>query len=153
MSDDPKYHVTYSASDGRTWTEPMPERVRRELDACRAIDVLHDQVGKMVDPVQAATNAVAAASDTMPATQLLAEWAHHTAALIAVIDDLTKASTDTITAVRRAFWLEKNHRHEAPAPFGRGLFASWVNSAFIAHRISSEPSHASGPAPVPGAMR
>ena len=96
----------FTASDGRTWVEPIPEQVQRDLAACHAIDTLDARIRASSEAIEAAQSAVQAASADTPPEELIATWAAHNAALIAAIADLTKAGTDTIDAVQRSFWLK-----------------------------------------------
>jgi len=98
--------TTYTTSDGRTWVEPIPEQVQRELAACAAIDILGARVQASGEATEAALRAVQAASAETPPKELIAAWAEHNAALIAVIADLTRAGTDTIDAVQRSLGLK-----------------------------------------------
>lgn len=106
MNTDKPSLTTYTTSDGRTWVEPIPEPVQRELAACAAIDTLGARIRASGEATEAALHAVQAASAETPPRELIAAWAEHNAALIAVIADLTQAGADTIDAVRRSLGLK-----------------------------------------------
>ena len=99
--------TTYTTSDGRTWVEPIPEQVQRELAACAAIDALGARIRASSQATEAAQRALQAASaETTPPKELIATWAEHNAALTAVIADLTQAGADTIDAAQRSLGLK-----------------------------------------------
>lgn len=100
-NDNPKLQ-TVTTSDGRTWVEPIPEQVQREIAASEAIDALHLCIQKAATSTGVALRANDAVSRETPALELLAAWAVCNAALTEVIADLVKAGADAIDAVRDA---------------------------------------------------
>jgi len=100
MSDDNPFVVTYTASDGSTWTRPMPEFVRRELATCRAMDALALHLGVCKDIIARARDAAAAATEAMPPADLIAAWREQTDALTRALEDATIASADLIDRIQ-----------------------------------------------------
>jgi hypothetical protein len=100
MSDDNPYIVTFTASDGSTWTRPMPAFVRRELAACRAMDALALHLSGCEDIIKRARDAAAVASAATPRVELIATWREQTDALTRALEDATIASADLIDKVQ-----------------------------------------------------
>ena len=99
-------HIAYTDADGRSWSLKIPDRVRRELVATRAIDTLSTRLIASQRITTAALEAVQTASPETPPTELIAQWSEHTAALIGLLSDLTNEGAEAVSAVRRMLYVE-----------------------------------------------
>jgi len=102
----PYDHIAYTDADGQSWVQRLPDRIRRELHAERAIDALGSRIAASAQVTDAASKALQSASAETPATELIAAWASANVALFDIIADLIKESDEAVTAVRRMFYIE-----------------------------------------------
>ena len=99
-------HIAYTDANGRSWSLKIPDRVRRELLATRAIDALGTRLAASQQVTEAALEAVRTASPKTPPTELIAVWSEHNAALIGLLSDLINDGAEAVSAVRQMLYVE-----------------------------------------------
>jgi len=102
----PYDHIAYTDADGQSWVQRLPDRIRRELLAERAIDALGARIATSAQVTDAASKALQSASAETPPAELIACWARDNTALFGIIADLIKDSDEAVTAVRRMLYIE-----------------------------------------------
>jgi len=106
MANNDYFTINFTASDGSSWTRPMPEFVKRELAVFLALDALAERLTASEDVVKRARQAVASASTSMRAEQLLAGWQDNTDTLTTALEDAAIAGADVIDKIQRRLGLK-----------------------------------------------
>jgi len=99
-------HIACTDSDGRSWVQKLPDRVRRELLAARAIDALGSRLAASSPIIDAASKAATTAAAETPPAELIAAWSRQNAELIGLMADLINDASEAVSAVRRMLYQE-----------------------------------------------
>jgi len=99
-------HIAYTDADGRSWVQKLPDRVRRELLAERAVDALSSRLAASSTIIDAASKAATTASAETPPAELIGAWSRQNAELIGLMADLINDASEAVSAMRRMLYQE-----------------------------------------------
>ena len=92
--------TTFRDSAGNTWSEPVPEHVQIELEACLALDRLKSALAAADVAMEACRDACTAMTEEAEARQVHAQWTGAIAVMEDAFRPVETAGQALIAAVR-----------------------------------------------------